>query len=234
MTHNRTHRSSPAPKGEGLAHPAVLERARCARITAVLVPFLLALTSFAQETPNYTFGTTVSSSAGLEGKIYLINPGTTLLPRLNPKLAVGSIYTTSLNIPPQSFLRGFPGITDRFEWFAIDYTGRFWIENPGEYAFSLLSDDGSKLWINDRLLIDNDGTHPPVALSASARLSRGAYRLRVAYFQGPRDIVALVLSVRTREEPWHIFRTDDFLPRQRSDEVWTPGKMTAIKRAENW
>ena len=199
-----------------------------------LIPFLFSLTCFAQQTPTYTFGTTVSSSVGLEGKIYLLNPGTIQLPRFNPNLAVGSIYTTSLNVPPQSFERGFPGITNRFEWFAIDYTGRFWIEHPGLYAFNLLSDDGAKLWINDRLLIDNDGTHPPLALTASARFSRGAYRLRVAYFQGPRHTVALVLSVLTPIEPWRVFRTDDFLPRQRSDEVWAPGKITAIKRAENW
>ena len=234
ITLNRTGRSGTAPKGEGLANPAVPERVRCARIIHKLVPFLLALATFAQETPKYTFGTTVSSSAGLDGKIYLLNRGTEVLPRFNPKVAAGSIYTTSLNVPPQSFLRGFPGITNRFEWFAIDYTGRFWIEHPGLYAFNLLSDDGAKLWINDRLLIDNDGTHPPLALTASARLSRGAYRLRVAYFQGPRHGVALVLSVRTPEQPWRVFRTDDFLPQHRSDEVWTPGRITAIKRAENW
>ena len=198
-----------------------------------LLPFLLALTLLAQQTPEYTFGTTVASSAGLEGKIYLLDSSTELLPRFNPKKSVGSIYTTSLNIPPQSFDRGFPGITNRFEWFAIDYTGRFWVETPGLYAFNLLSDDGSKLWIEDHLLIDNDGIHAPSTLTASARFSRGTYRIRVAYFQGPRTTIALVLSVRTPQEPWRIFRTDDFLPRS-FDQVWTPGKISAIKRAENW
>lgn len=198
-----------------------------------LAAFLLALPLLAQQTPEYTFGTTVSSSAGLEGKIYFLDPRTELLPRFDPKRSVGSVYTTSLNVPPQSFERGFPGITNRLEWFAIDYTGRFWIENPGLYAFNLLSDDGAKLWINDRLLIDNDGTHPPSALTASARFTRGAYRLRVAYFQGPANMLALVLSVRTPETSWRLFRTDDFLPRA-VDEVWTPGRISALKRAENW
>ena len=45
---------------------------------------------------------------------------------------VGTIYTNSLNVSPQRFDESFPGITDRFEWFAIDYTGKFWIEQPGE------------------------------------------------------------------------------------------------------
>ena len=86
---------------------------------------------------------------------------------------------------------------------------------------------------NDRLLIDNDGTRPPLALTASARFTRGAYRLRVAYFQGPANMLALVLSVRTPETSWRLFRTDDFLPRA-VDEVWTPGRISALKRAENW
>jgi hypothetical protein len=34
---------------------------------------------------------------------------------------VGTIHTSSLNIPPRIFTDGFPGVTDRFEWFAIDY-----------------------------------------------------------------------------------------------------------------
>ena len=197
-----------------------------------LLPFLFSLALLAQPTPEFTFGTTVSSSAGLEGKIYLLDPFTELLPRFNPKKSVGSIYTTSLNVPVQSFDRGFPGITNRFEWFAIDYTGKFWVETPGVYAFNLLSDDGSKLWIDDRLLIDNDGIHPPAALTASARFSRGAYRIRVAYFQGPRTTIALVLSVRPPEQPWRIFRTDDFLP-PATEATWTPGKISDFKRAAN-
>src|SRR5260370_27974768 len=42
---------------------------------------------------------------------------------------------------PQDFLIGFPGITRRFEWFAVDYSGKFWIETPGLYRFRLVSDD---------------------------------------------------------------------------------------------
>ncbi len=57
-------------------------------------------------------------------------------------------------------MQGFPGIDNRFEWFAIDYTGNFWIARGGKYKFALNSDDGSKLYIDDTLVIDNDGQHP--------------------------------------------------------------------------
>ena len=84
---------------------------------------------------------------------------------------VGSIYTTSLNVWPQNFDEGFPNVTDRFEWFAIEYTGKFWIENSGHYRFSLLSDDGAKLYLNDRVVIDIDGVHDARASSGSATRS---------------------------------------------------------------
>src|SRR5205807_5309747 len=107
--------------------------------------------------PVYKFGTTVVMPMGLKGQIYHLRRNTEWLPDFRKMKPVGSIYTPSLNIPLQSFNQGFPGVTKRFEWFAIDYTGRFWIAQPGLYRFSLISDDGSKLYIDDALVIENDG-----------------------------------------------------------------------------
>src|SRR5678815_4718645 len=75
----------------------------------------------AQDKPQYTFGTTVVSNAWLQGQIYDLKPGIERLPRLDRMKPAGTIYTNTLNIWPQRFDQGFPGITDRFEWFAIDY-----------------------------------------------------------------------------------------------------------------
>jgi hypothetical protein len=117
-----------------------------------------------------------------------------------------------LNIPSREFTEGFPGVTDRVEWFAIDYSGRFWVEKPGEYRFALTSDDGSKLYIDDQIVIDNDGLHTARRLEWKATLSRGVHRLRVSYFQGPRFQVALVLQVARPDEDWMVFDIDDFRP----------------------
>ncbi len=95
--------------------------------------------------PITTFGVTVVDSIGLRGDIYLLRPNTDALPKFQKLKPVGAVYTSSLNIPPRSFLEGFPGVTDRYEWFAIDYHGTFWIDEPGKYRFLLASDDGSKL-----------------------------------------------------------------------------------------
>jgi hypothetical protein len=166
----------------------------------------------AAQEPEYKFGTTVAINSGLRGDIYFLHADTKWLPDFRKMKPKGSIYTTSLNVPPQSFKDGFPGVTKRFEWFAIVYTGRLWIANPGGYRFALLSDDGSKLWIDDRLLIDNDGIHPPLEASNTANLTPGIHAIRVAYFQGPRMDVALILRVAGPGQRIHIFNTDEFKP----------------------
>jgi hypothetical protein len=169
--------------------------------------------NFAQDEPIPKFGTTVVVPLGLSGAIYHLRPNTPKLPNFRKLKPKGTIYTASLNVPPQDFRQGFPGVTKRFEWFAIDYTGRFWIEKPGIYRFALTSDDGAQLYIDDQLIVDNDGVHPPRTEQGEVELSGGVHRLRVPYFQGPRSEVALVLEVAgPGDEQMRIFTTDEFKP----------------------
>ncbi len=181
---------------------------------------LAAIAAFAvaQQVPAVTFGDTVVVSGGLRGVIYYLKPATSRLPDFHRMKPAGAIYTSKLDVPPQSFTVGFPGVTTRFEWFAIDYTGRFWIEKPGDYRFSLTSDDGAKLWIDDQPVIDNDGEHPPREAQGDCELAHGIHRIRVAYFQGRRFVVALVLKIAAPGGDFRIFSTDEFKP---PPEEWT-------------
>jgi len=175
--------------------------------------------SHAEDKPEYTFGTTVVDASGLQGRVFHLKPGTNKLPQFAKMRPAGSIYTTQLNVWPQSFSEGFPNVTDRFEWFAIEYTGRIWIQKAGPYRFSLLSDDGAKLYLNNQVIIDNDGQHSARAISGSATLTRGVHDIKIEYFQGPRFTVALVLSVSPPGEPWRIFNTNDFKPPNDPDQL---------------
>ena len=98
--------------------------------TVGLVALCFAALALAQESVA-TFGTTTVIPAGLRGLVYHIRRGSDRLPNFSKLKPVGSIYVSSLNIPPQHFKQGFPGVTKRNEWFAIDYEGRFWIDKPG-------------------------------------------------------------------------------------------------------
>lgn len=158
------------------------------------------------------FGTTVVKATGFRGEIYLLRRETLKLPNFRKLRPEGSIYTPKLDVPPMEFTAGFPGVTGRFEWFAIDYTAKFWIERPGVYRFALLSDDGSKLYIDGHTVINNDGVHPPQSVTGHADLKIGLHQIRVSYFQGPRFQVALVLSVAAPGGELRVFDADDFLP----------------------
>lgn len=165
-----------------------------------------------QDGKGFVFGTTVVSTTGLTGQIYYLPKDTQILPNFKKLKPKGKIYTTRLNIPPRNFTEGFPGVTDRFEWFAILYTGKIWVERPGRYEFALTSDDGSKLHVDDKMIVYNDGVHPPVTERGEVKLTQGVHTIRVAYFQGPRTTVALVLAVAKPGEKWRLFDTNEFLP----------------------
>jgi hypothetical protein len=51
------------------------------------------------------------------------------------------------------------------------------------YTFYTNSDDGSKLYIDDALIVGNDGLHGPLEKSGSTGLKAGKHKIRVIYFQ---------------------------------------------------
>ncbi len=51
------------------------------------------------------------------------------------------------------------------------------------YAFTIGSDDGSRLFIDDRLIVDNEGMHGMKAARGVVPLAAGNHRIRVDYFE---------------------------------------------------
>ncbi len=145
-----------------------------------------------------TFGDSVPISNGLTGKVFLLPDSTRSLPdfdTLDP--LPNSIYAGEINVPWQKWSAGFPGLRDRFEWFGIEYTGSFQPSQAGNYHFKLISDDGSKLFIDDKLFLNNDGVHAEFAVKDSIYLSDSVHTIKIDYFQGPRYELSLQLY-------WHL------------------------------
>jgi hypothetical protein len=181
-----------------------------------------------EQDPVYVFGTTVVINSGLKGVVYFISHSANKLQDLHKEKPRGTVYTTTLNIPTQNYALGFPGIEKRLEWFAIDYTGKIWIDKPGEYIWELTSDDGSMLFIDGGMVIDNGGVHAPVTMTGKLWLTGGIHTIRVPYFQGPKYQVALVLRVAgPGDRNFRIFSTENFKP-PADPEMWafpeTPAK----------
>jgi hypothetical protein len=158
------------------------------------------------------FGSTTPLPYSLRGAVCHIAPWSPMLPAFEHLKPVGFIYTYSLNVPTRDYEEGMPGVTDRIEWFAIDYQGDFWIDKPGKYRFNLISDDGSRLTIDGKVVIDNDGIHPTTAMGGSTELAGGNHHIRVSYFQGPGSELALVLEVAAPGKGFGVFDMRDFRP----------------------
>lgn len=74
-------------------------------------------------------------------------------------------------------------ILSKEDRFGLVLTTEIDIINPGLYTFFLTSNDGSKLFINDKLIIDNGGLHGATEKQGSINLSAGRHSLRIDYFQ---------------------------------------------------
>lgn len=68
--------------------------------------------------------------------------------------------------------------------FVVRFTGWIHLPKDGDYRFFLGSDDGSRLLIDGKKVVDVDGIHPHETRDGVARLSAGAHELVVEYFQG--------------------------------------------------
>ena len=69
------------------------------------------------------------------------------------------------------------------EAFGCSFTGYIYIPVEGVYKFTLLSNDGSVLYLNDKIIVDNDGAHASETSSGQAALEKGYHRFQVDYFQ---------------------------------------------------
>jgi alpha-L-fucosidase len=65
---------------------------------------------------------------------------------------------------------------------ALVFDGVLSIPQTGLWRFATTSDDGSRVWIGDRLVIDNDGLHGAVRAEGAVVLEAGFHMVRIAWF----------------------------------------------------
>lgn len=109
---------------------------------------------------QYEFYYPVSNSIALD-----------VLDALEPQ-AVGSVTEIGPLVPGQKE-------KDRF---TLRYTANLLAPESGEYTFSCNSDDGSGIYLDGKLLVNNDLQHSMLEKSASIHLAAGIYKFVVTYF----------------------------------------------------
>jgi alpha-L-fucosidase len=73
-------------------------------------------------------------------------------------------------------------VKQRKEKYALSFDGFIRIKKDGVYNFSTLSDDGSKLFIDDVEVVNNDGDHGSVEQNGKAALKKGYHKIKVVYY----------------------------------------------------
>lgn len=73
------------------------------------------------------------------------------------------------------------GPAPREEHVGVRYSGLLTVPADELYVFALASDDGSRLWIDGELVVDNDGLHGTVEKRGTIPLATGAHALRVEW-----------------------------------------------------
>ena len=66
--------------------------------------------------------------------------------------------------------------------FSAIWKGYIEINTPGKYTFKLTSDDGSWLYIDDILVIDNGGNHATKSVTGMVALEAGKHKIMIKYF----------------------------------------------------
>lgn len=69
-------------------------------------------------------------------------------------------------------------------WLGLAFDGYIEIPEDGIYSFALLSDDGSRLYINDHWVCDNDGPHGPREVVGQYAMKAGLHAIKIHYFDG--------------------------------------------------
>ena len=86
-------------------------------------------------------------------------------------------------------------IPNKAREYGLVFTGYVNVNEDATFEFSLYSDDGSRLYIDDELVINNDGKHARFEKAAGVALEAGLHRIKVVYFDdGPGS--TLKLSVK--------------------------------------
>lgn len=74
-------------------------------------------------------------------------------------------------------------VRDRDSDYAFRFTGYVEVPEDGQYTFYTASDDGSRLYVGDELVVDNPGLHARQERSGTVDLEAGKHRVTVVMFE---------------------------------------------------
>lgn len=68
--------------------------------------------------------------------------------------------------------------------FCMHWDGMIKIDKPGRYTFATVADDGTRVFLNGKLVFEDWSIHPPKRNSGEIDLKAGTHAFRLEYFEG--------------------------------------------------
>ncbi|MBI3852380.1 MAG: hypothetical protein HY298_19155 [Verrucomicrobia bacterium] len=122
---------------------------------------------------------------GLTGEYFDIGTSLEDFPRIpDDKKPVVSRVDKTINF--ESTQEGFHG-TSLVDFFYIRWTGKIRVPKDGNYTFFLESDDGSRLFVDGKQIIDNNGLHSMEEKPGEIELKSGDHSIKVEFFENDVD-----------------------------------------------
>ncbi len=137
------------------------------KLPYICLLLLLSLVGFA----IVSFGVYRPDRYGLEGK-YFNNmdwQGTPLIVSLDKDISSETLARHRKDLPHNRY--------------SVEWTGYIDVPETDLYTFFLDSDDGSWLFIDEQLVVDNGGMHGLIEKEGKLHLQRGVHRTTIRYFQ---------------------------------------------------
>lgn len=132
--------------------------------------------------------------SGLIGRYYQMPGSLEDFPSLSPGQKP-SVERVDKQINFSSTLERFPG-TKLVDNFCVIWSGMIRLPKDGNYTFHLESDDGSRLFIDGRQIVDHGGTHEMNEMSGRVELKAGDHEIKVEFFDSEED-AGCILSWET-------------------------------------
>jgi hypothetical protein len=147
------------------------------------------------------FGSGTVDATGFKGSIFFLDAGAKKLPALASLQPKGFLFTKEINVAPQAFSTGFPGIDPaRKENFAIRYEAPLIVTTEADYDFRIVSDDGAVLLIDNTPIVDNDGARSaPAEKTGPVHLVPGTHLLTVDYLQTTGNVALQVFCKKAND-----------------------------------
>lgn len=164
------------------------------KINLMLAAVCMSCIICAQPVPSFT---------NFKGKVYEI-PFKLLKKGYGPHIyeydEIGEIDWKEINVPDTETSEAFPDVSRKTR-FGMVLHSEVTIDLVACYEFSLNSDDGSLLWINEKLIVNNKGDHQMQLVRDTVELEAGTYPAKLWYHQAYPDRFGFIFDYKYAGPP---------------------------------